>query len=103
MGNQRVSFFVRLHLPDNWDLATTEEFIWLDNGQTNDRLVMAIRKVQQWGSLNKVMLISRYPMEATNQWIEANEQKALNWVFYKQKRRIYLDEQLNFTFWSFYL
>jgi hypothetical protein len=102
MAKQPISFFVRLQLPDNWDLATTEEFIWFDNGQTNERLVMAIRQVQQWGSVNKVMLISRYPMEATSQWIEANEQEALDWIFYKQKRRIYLDEQLNSTIWSFY-
>jgi hypothetical protein len=102
MAKQRVSFFVRLQLPDNWDWATTEELIWFDNGQTNERLVMAIRKVQQWGSLNKVMLISRYPMEAT-QWIEANEQEAIDWLFDKQKRRIYLDEQFNFTPQSLYL
>jgi hypothetical protein len=104
MANERVSFFVRLHLPDNWDLATTEEFMWLDNCQTNERLVIVLRKVHQHrGSVKKVMLISRYPMEATNQWIEINEQEALDWIFYKQKRRILFDEQFNDTFAHLYL
>jgi hypothetical protein len=38
----------------------------------------------------KVALISRYPLEADKQWIEANEREALDWDFKEQNGRIEL-------------
>jgi hypothetical protein len=38
------------------------------------------------------MLISRYPSEAANEWIEENEKEVLDWNVMEQDRTIKLDE-----------
>jgi hypothetical protein len=60
----------------------------LDNGQTNERLV--VKTVDHPGPRGpkKLVLISRYPLGANQEWIEANEQENVKWNFYKQNRRI---------------
>jgi hypothetical protein len=41
-----------------------------------------------------VALISRYPLNASKQWIEANEKEALDWDFDDQNRRFCVDNPI---------
>jgi hypothetical protein len=42
----------------------------------------------------KVALISRYPLNADKEWVEANEQEALHWDFDEQNRKIHVDNPI---------
>jgi hypothetical protein len=51
----------------------------LYNGQTDERLVVK--------AIGPFLLISRYPVAANQEWIEANEQEIVQWDFDEQKNR----------------
>jgi hypothetical protein len=66
--------------------------ICLDNGQTNERLVVKTidphpRDLELFAH-RKLVLISRYPTGANKDWIEANEQEIMGWKCHEQNRRI---------------
>jgi hypothetical protein len=68
----------------------------MENGKTEEKLMikkMALSEKQQLQvqSQQKVALISRYPLNAGKQWIEANEQETLDWDFDEQNRKICLN------------
>jgi hypothetical protein len=68
-----------------------EEGISLDNWQTREKLT--IKKTDSSNGTYRdviVVLISRYPLKATKQWIEANETEALLWKWDEEKRQIYM-------------
>jgi hypothetical protein len=86
MSNHPVSFFIRHDVPNNFQCGNIS--ISMHNGQTNERLV--IKKAAEYhlgikGLDCKVVLISRYPLGATKEWIEANEEEALAWNVYNNK------------------
>jgi hypothetical protein len=63
--------------------------ICLDNGQTNERLmVKTIELKPRRGWPQIFVLISRYPVGANQEWIEANEQEIKGWNFHGQNRQI---------------
>jgi hypothetical protein len=66
--------------------------ILLDNGQTNERLVVKTfdppPRDPHYFMIDKVVLISRYAVGANQEWIETNEQEIVGWNFDKQNRRI---------------
>jgi hypothetical protein len=69
--------------------------ICLENGQTNERLVVKTSdppRVRRFPG--KLLLISRYPVEANQEWIAANEQEIMAWKFDEQNRQIRLDDSL---------
>jgi hypothetical protein len=71
--------------------------ICLDNGQTNERLVIKTIDIQFYPY--KVVLISRYPTGANQEWIEANEQEIVGWEFRTQNRRIQFERSLGGINW----
>jgi hypothetical protein len=63
----------------------------MENGETKEILVvkkMAPNFTKTYGSAQTMLLISRYPLVAGQQWIEANEQEAVEWDFNEQNGRI---------------
>jgi hypothetical protein len=72
----------------------------MENEETKEKLV--IRKVATTKPITTqinpngqtMALISRYPLEAGNHWIEANEREAINWNFDEQKGRICLSSSV---------
>jgi hypothetical protein len=71
----------------------------LVNGQTNE--VLVIKKAKD------AILISRYPMEAQDEWVQANEQEVLDFDFNSQDRRIFFDwvkksRKIGYQFPSFF-
>jgi hypothetical protein len=83
-----VCSFIRLFVPKKIDWHV----ISIENGETKEKLV--IKKVATTGSGptntydQQMALISRYPLGADKQWIEANEREAINWDFDEQNGRI---------------
>jgi hypothetical protein len=88
MATHPVSFFVYVRA---FFSIGRDEFpdICLDNGQTNERLVIKTIVLPPRGSFYyEFVLISRYPVGANQEWIEANEQEIMGWKFNKQNRQI---------------
>jgi hypothetical protein len=72
--------------------------ICVDNGQTNERLVVKTSDPHFDGNLSlsqlnraKFVLVSRYPIGANQAWIEANEQEIMGWNFDEENRRIRIE------------
>jgi hypothetical protein len=83
-----VSFFVHLQIFRHENAERQD--ISLDNGRTNERLV--IKTIDRY---SLVVLISRYSVGANQQeWIEANEREIMEWDFHEQNRRIRFDYSL---------
>jgi ABC-type proline/glycine betaine transport system substrate-binding protein len=61
----------------------------LDNASTNERLtIKTIRPPPMYRYMhNNVVQILRYPMDATKEWIEANEKEIKEWKFDKETSR----------------
>jgi hypothetical protein len=86
-------------VPENVELHQQE--ICMQNGETMEKLV--IKKADACAtaddpfkpSKQKMALISRYPSNACQNWIVANEREALNWDFKQQNRRIQFDNTVN--------
>jgi hypothetical protein len=68
----------------------------LDNGRrTNERLI--IKTIYRppgnpldsgWHWIGTFVLVSRYPVAANQEWIEANQQEIVEWKFGDQNRKI---------------
>jgi hypothetical protein len=89
-----ISFFVYVHA----FVSSYVEWpaICLDNGQTNERLVVKTIDPPSLFHLYPV-LISRYPAGANQAWIDANENEIMEWKFHEQNRRIRFDYSLGWT------
>jgi hypothetical protein len=70
--------------------------ICLDNGQTNERLMVKTIDPRDPDNFwkEKFVLISRYPMAANQEWIEANEQEIMEWNFHEHNRLIHFERSL---------
>jgi hypothetical protein len=70
----------------------------MENGKTKETLVvktMAFHRVAlRPYKGQKMALISRYPSNSENKWIEANEKEAMEWNFDKQCRKINLQNPI---------
>jgi hypothetical protein len=80
LATRPVSFFVRLQVPRAFPVHD----ITLTNGQTKEKLVVKnaeARIMETARSRHGIffVLISRYPTGAEKEWIEENEEEALNW------------------------
>jgi hypothetical protein len=78
----------------------------LDNGQTKERIVVKTMEPPAPPSRGRFrqyperqVLISRYPLGANQEWIEANEQDILEGQFHEQNRRIHFEQSLGGTEW----
>jgi hypothetical protein len=78
MATDPVTFFVRIDLPQHFQLA---EGTCLDNDKTEERLLTKteVVNVAVWEDKLNVLLISRYPRTSTKKWIVANEKEVFNW------------------------
>jgi hypothetical protein len=97
MATSPVSFFVHFQV---YIRNVDWQNICLDNGQTNERLVVKATIFPHPGGplrrgyFQTKVLISRYPVGANQAWIEANEQEIMEWNFHKQNRRIHFEQGL---------
>jgi hypothetical protein len=72
-----------------------QEGICLDNDKTKERLLIKMKEVdkKEW----EVLLIARYPVESTNEWIDENENEVFDWNWEKEftsDKTIYLSKEL---------
>jgi hypothetical protein len=93
-----VSFFVYVRaFSGNVDWQDWQD-ICLDNGQTNERLVIktidAFPRGPFYYYYDKLVLISRHHLGANQDWIEANEKEIMEWKFHQQNRRIRIERSL---------
>jgi hypothetical protein len=99
MATHPIPFFICIRI------SCTEAFqsqgdICLKNGQTNERFMTKLAKAapdQDYfneDGVEDALLISRHPIAATKQWIDEMEKEVLDWKFNKQKRTIYLYDEL---------
>jgi hypothetical protein len=66
--------------------------VCIKNGETKEKLVMKKVDSQKMAlEKYKMVLISRYPLNAGKKWITDNEKEAVEWNFDKQNGRIILD------------
>jgi hypothetical protein len=61
--------------------------------KTNEKLVIKTRIYDNGWMLRK-LLISRYPLNATKSWIEANEKEISEWNRWELNRKIIIDDEL---------
>jgi hypothetical protein len=91
-----VSFFVYVRAFGYGNVDWQD--ICLDNGQTNERLVIKTIDAFPTGPFyyyyDKLVLISRHPVGANQDWIEANEKEIMEWKFHQQNRRIRIERSL---------
>jgi hypothetical protein len=87
-----VSFFVYVRASNRGNAVHWQD-ICLDNGQTNERLVVKTSNHHP-GDFKIFVLISRYPVGANHEWIEANEQEIMEWNSDEQNRRINFEQSL---------
>jgi hypothetical protein len=86
MANNPVSFFIYIGMGDN-----DVQDISFENVKTQEKLVVkTIMHDLKW----KMLLISRYPLNAAKKWIEANEKEIYEWNPEKLNRRINMDQEL---------
>jgi hypothetical protein len=101
-----VSFFVYYRL-NGYGNVHWQQDICLDNGQTNELLAIKRLDLPPTDPFNirmdmnmhrsppvKLVLISRYPMGASKEWVAANEQEIIEWKFDDQNRRIRFERSL---------
>jgi hypothetical protein len=74
MSNNPSSFYIRHEVPRDFECEQSP----LVNCQTNENLVIRMTEMKRSLFGEKLLLISRYPMGATKEWIETNEQEALD-------------------------
>jgi hypothetical protein len=85
MANHPASFFICTSTyPED------VEDISIDNDKTNEKLVI---KIANHGNEEK-LLISRYPLKASKNWIEANENEITQWNGETLDRKITLQDGL---------
>jgi hypothetical protein len=90
--------YVRAFVGERENVEWQDMEICLYNGQTNERLI--VRAIvpppvdQLTLSRHKILRISRYPLAANQEWIEANEQEIVEWDFHEQNRQIHFEESL---------
>jgi hypothetical protein len=91
-----VSFFVYVRAFGYGNVDWQD--ICLDNGQTNERLIVKAidppRRNPGHFWVKKLVLISRYPIGADQEWIEANEQEIMGWKCHEQNRQIRFEHSL---------
>jgi hypothetical protein len=95
-----VSFFLYVYVRAFQDIffggGNVEwQDICVDNGQTNERLVIKTSDPPRVRLLpGKLVLISRYSIAANQEWIGANEKEIMEWDFDKQNRQIRFERNL---------
>jgi hypothetical protein len=85
MAKHPVTFFIRI----GTCYLIKFENICLENGETNEKLV-----VKKWFDavpISRAVLISRFPMAANSEWIQAQGQEILEFGSVSHDRTIYLD------------
>jgi hypothetical protein len=71
--------------------------ICMQNEETREKLVIktveALQQDFEFRAIQpqKLALISRYPLNAGKEWVEANEREALDWDYEEENRTICLD------------
>jgi hypothetical protein len=80
MANKPVSFFIYTFI----DQKANVEDISFENVKTNEKLVFKTKSGANW----KTLMISRYPLNAAESWIEANEKEITGWNRRKLNRKI---------------
>jgi hypothetical protein len=98
-ASRPVSFFVYVRaLVERADVHGQDTC--LDNGQTNERLIVKTivppPHIRRFRVYQIHVLISRYPLGANQEWIEANEKEIMEWKLH-QNRRIHFEQSLEQT------
>jgi hypothetical protein len=89
---QNSSFFIRIVV----DKKDHSEDISMQNDKSKEKLVIKSAhsnriKVDEEETF---LLISRHPLDITDEWVRQNEAKALRWDFDSQMRQIRLTKSL---------
>jgi hypothetical protein len=79
MAKHPVTFFIRIRTYYYFELGN----ICLENGETSENLLMVKKKGGKF-------LISRFPMAANSEWIQAHGQEILDFGHVNHDRKIYL-------------
>jgi hypothetical protein len=86
MANNPISFFINTSINQNDNV----EDITVENVKTTEILVIKTESGDRW----KKLMISRYLLNATKKWIEANEKEISDWDPQKLNRKINMDGEL---------
>jgi hypothetical protein len=85
-ATESASFFIRIVVQcDDYSKGVS-----LENCQTKEKLV--INSIPNDDDV--LLLISRHPMDVTNEWIAQNQKELLDWNFDKVGRQIRLNRSL---------
>jgi hypothetical protein len=101
LAKDAVSYFIGIQTEPPWSPVNMET---VTNLKTNERIECKQGRVLNWvcgrhnliKSLNypnkpPLLLISRYPLDAAQEWIDENEKEILERKVHKRRRRIELD------------
>jgi hypothetical protein len=86
MAKNPVSYFIYTNI----DQRANVEDISFENVKTNEKLVFKTKSGASW----KTLMISRYPLNAAESWIEANEKEITEWNRWKLNRQINMDGEM---------
>jgi hypothetical protein len=84
-ANKSSSFFIHIYYDQKKNLPS----VCLNNAETNEQLVI---KMIDW-AYGRQMMISRYPSEASKDWIEANEKELCEWDLWNVDRKFILQKE----------
>jgi hypothetical protein len=91
-ATQPSSFVIRIVV----DWLDHRKDIYMQNDQTKEKLV--IKRARSNGikidNEDRLLLISRHPLDETDGWVRQNDTKALHWDFDSQMRQIRLSRSL---------
>jgi hypothetical protein len=91
-ATQPSSFVIRIVV----DRGDHREDICMQNDKTKEKLV--IKRAHSNGikidNEDRLLLISRHPLDATDEWVRQNEARALHWDFGSQMRQIRLNRRV---------
>jgi hypothetical protein len=86
-ANHAISFFIHAIIFQNNNIEDNS----FENVKTNEKLVI---KIANHGDEERMLMIWRYPLKATKNWIEANEKEITEWDSQKLDRKIIMENDL---------
>jgi hypothetical protein len=77
VANHAISFFIHIRIiPQNNNV----EDISFEDVKTDEKLVIKTKAEADYNGEWKTLMVSRYPLKATKNWIEANEKEIAEWT-----------------------
>jgi hypothetical protein len=97
MATDRITFFIRINLPEATFQPEEEHIFIHQNDKTKEKLMTTMEKAQapdpgEWDEV--VLLISRHPLGSAKAWIGEKVTEVLDCDFIGMNRTILLDEEM---------